>query len=616
MFLGGGEMCARPVVFALLLTAWCVAAAAAHAQFAPGPLSKAHRELDGTLRCTKCHAVKRGKSMDGECLACHDGIRALDEAGRGLHGEKKRKECAACHKEHAGVDFELIDTAFLDPSSFDHSMTGWNLRGKHVDASCEKCHKGEFLTDAVRRRLRSKGGTRAWIGLEGKCAVCHDDPHLGKLGIDCGSCHFETGFHDVVRDGFDHSKTSWALRGAHGRVDCAACHDSTSAWGARPPHDRCGVCHVDPHRGAATIAGAVVDCNACHDEETFRPSTYTVERHRNAPFPLEGKHAAVSCDRCHTLTSRGSITVDLADAGVLLRREHELCSDCHADAHNGQLSSRRDGGECGSCHTVDGWKSTTVTVESHSDFSFPLVGAHADAKCSACHGPDRPGLPPLPGTDRLGRARVALVIEKKNCSDCHVDPHDGRYSAGATGAGAGRVGGSAGGAKKCGECHGSDRFRPAMIGVNDHDTYVFPLKGAHRAVPCFECHRELIRSSRSGTLLLAGWTGKAIDFRGEFGKCDDCHGDAHAGQFTLSCDGCHGQDRFRPAVNFDHDRDSTFPLKGGHGKVKCEKCHSPFKTPDGETIIRYKPLSRKCESCHGDREIDRLVAGDEMVRRD
>ncbi len=91
--------------------------------------------------------------------------------------------------------------------------------------------------------------------------------------------------------------------------------------------------------------------------------------------------------------------------------------------------------------------------------------------------------------------------------------------------------------------------------------------------------------------------------------CVDCHEDVHGGQFKMrddggACGGCHGQESFKPAVRFDHDRGTAFALQGAHASVACAKCHIGRVDPDGVKRIVYRPVPRDCESCHGGKRME------------
>ena len=86
--------------------------------------------------------------------------------------------------------------------------------------------------------------------------------------------------------------------------------------------------------------------------------------------------------------------------------------------------------------------------------------------------------------------------------------------------------------------------------------------------------------------------------------CVDCHETVHGTQFDArkdkgACDACHGEDAFVPATKFNHDRDATFKLRGGHEGVPCNRCHPSDLTSTDPKRLIYRPVQGKCESCHG-----------------
>ena len=79
-----------------------------HAQISPGPLSRAHKTLEGATHCSSCH--KFGGQAALKCLECHTEIASRLRAHRGLHASyglnaASSQECAKCHSEHNGEDF-------------------------------------------------------------------------------------------------------------------------------------------------------------------------------------------------------------------------------------------------------------------------------------------------------------------------------------------------------------------------------------------------------------------------------------------------------------------------------------------------------------------------------
>jgi hypothetical protein len=387
-------------------------------------------------------------------------------------------------------------------------------------------------------------------------------------------------------------------------VACAKCHAPGEA-GKRPPFAQCTECHrQDPHAGTATLTGAKVDCAACHKVDGWAPATLAVAEHAKSRYPLEGKHQQVKCGACHRKKPAGVVNVAaLGTAGVQLRPAYGACRDCHADDHGRQLAGRDDKGACESCHRVAGWSPSTFGRSQHARTPLALEGAHLDAPCGACHDADRKDLPPFPDVASLGKARVAVKLERADCASCHVDVHDGRYARGPRAVSGG-----------CAACHDARAFRPATMAASAHARDLFPLEGGHRATPCVACHADLERRGGGSFLLLARQAAAPpLTLAVPKHACTDCHAKErpHGDQFAHRadggrCEGCHSTAFFAPADRFDHERDATFALAGAHAKVPCARCHMPGADPKH---IRYRPLSARCESCHDDTTVRRSTRG-------
>lgn len=668
----------------VLVAALLLVATAAPAQISPGPLAKPHAALEGSLKCAQCHAGKK-EEMAQACLSCHKEIAALSREDRGFHTRDKVAECASCHPDHAGRDFDMVSWPGGSAERFDHRRAGWALEQSHATTRCADCHAPKNRVSRVVALAPSKGGR--WTGLETGCVACHEDvhrgqleractschdagkwtaaprfdhertrypltgahdsvtcngchlpkkgatvtlassgkpqpvyrnlpfaecsschadPHTGKFGAKCASCHVTGSFRKIDKSSFDHDRTRYPLRGDHQVVACAKCHAPGEA-GKKPPFAQCVDCHrQDPHAGTATLAGAKVDCAACHKVDGWAPATMTLADHARSRYPLEGRHQSVKCGACHQQRPAGVANVAaLGTAGVQLRPAFGACRDCHADDHGGQLATRADKGACGSCHTVAGWAPATFGRPAHATLRLALDGKHADAKCAACHGADRKDLPAFPNVAALGRARVAVTLDRAECTSCHVDVHDGRYDKGPQAVKGG-----------CAACHDARAFRPSTMTPAAHAKDVFPLEGGHRATPCVACHADLEgRGAPGGFLLLArqparGSLTLAVPKR----ACVDCHAKAspHGDQFAHrkdggACQGCHSAAAFAPADRFDHEKDAGFSLAGAHAKVACAKCHVPASA-DARRVL-YRPLSSKCESCHDDATVPRTARG-------
>ncbi len=548
-----------------------------------------------------------GKHGKVECADCHKAELRVSPAasllkrdGPALGWVGLTRECVSCHEDvHRGaLDRDCLkchDTEHWKPTPrFDHAKTDYPLTGKHADVSCDKCHLDPRLDLKKNDRGQPIPVYRPLAHQE--CSTCHQDPHRGGLGAACGKCHQTSGFRAINRQAFDHDRTRYPLRGRHAAVACDKCHGFSSGKSRNPPFATCTACHTDAHGGTATLAGKTVDCASCHTVDGFKPSTFTVVQHRQAKYPLEGRHQQVKCASCHIKSPPGIPAARLGTSGVWMRPAATQCRDCHADDHGTQLASRADRGNCAACHNVDGWKPSTFGLSAHASLRLPLEGRHAEIACSACHGPARKGLPPLPGSQVLGKAAVALKLKEIECVSCHVDPHEGRFAAA----------GLHPQPKGCPACHDTRTYRPSVIDAMAHQRYAFPLEGAHRAVPCLACHEEMKRTAPArSSLLLAVTRGATLTFAVTKQSCQSCHQSPHGDQFAArkdggACESCHGVDGFRPASRFNHDRDATFSLKGAHASVPCAKCHASRPDASGKPRAIYRPVSGKCESCHGD----------------
>jgi putative hemolysin len=437
----------------------------------------------------------------------------------------------------------------VSKEEFDHRKTGYALEGGHAGLKCERCHSPERIPVAARKGILMKDLKRTYLGLNRECTTCHQDEHRGQLGTACERCHTVARWKDVTR--FDHSATKFRLTGAHEKTACQKCHLEAPGAGTSKPFVRytgiafaqCGACHKDPHRGAFTAP-----CSSCHNDVAWKPAHGTTVSfdHSKTKYPLAGKHDGVVCDKCHR-TSDFKAPV-----------AHEQCANCHKDVHGGQFAKRSDGGECGSCHTVEGWKASTYTAAAHAKSAYPLLGKHLAVTCDKCHLP--------------AGAATKYMVSFAVCTDCHRDPHEGQFPK-----------------SKCEDCHTVDQFQPARFTLARHDQTRFPLQGAHRAVACSDCH------TKTPTVPVAHVAYRFTDL-----SCTGCHRDPHLGQFQDShCESCHNQQAWGDITKFDHSK-TRFVLTGGHRGVACDRCHrvTPLSTGLKRAVFHSTPTA--CGGCHED----------------
>lgn len=598
---------------ALLSTLVLAPAASAHAQLlSPGPLSSAHAELEGDTHCSECHASGRGISTEG-CFRCHDDLAARVRAGQGLHGTEYRgRSCGGCHVEHVGRGTHLVRWPG-GQEHFDHRLTGWALEGGHNGVACARCHHD-----------RNSRGAATFLGARRECRSCHEDPHSGRLGTDCTTCHSVSEWSRVRLEAFDHDRTRFALHGTHQRVVCAGCHGTPPRY-TGIEFQSCTSCHQDPHDGRFGTT-----CTDCHDESTWSTVGEGFRGHHPG-LSLAAGHANVACTTCHDAgvdqpPSRGSTCIschrdphdaplgrNCADCHASIRwtglprriglRAHErvpsfvlrglhleaacegchdpelraetryrgltfdTCRSCHEDVHGGDFASR-DGGECAACHDERGFVPTLFGASAHASTAFPLVGRHEAVPCSGCHQADGSG---------RARHRVHFQVAAHECADCHENPHGDQF----------RAEMASGGCAHCHEPAGWDR--PHI----DHS--IFPLEGAHAQATCDACH-TVTPEDRAQL--------RGASYRGLPHDCAGCHDDVHAGQFRLTepvraCSECHTAQSFS-IEHFDHAARTTWPLEGMHLTAPCAGCHTQTELRNGVTATRYRLGYRRCADCHAD----------------
>lgn len=587
----------RPPLRALwrgLLLAAFVCGAARADLFSPGELSRSHQSLEGIKSCTQCHMA--GKQLSASrCLDCHVELKDRVAKGQGFHGhlkDEQKNKCESCHHEHQGRDFKLVDWGAKGKSAFDHASAGFVLAGKHAQAKCAACHDARLVEAApVKKLIAEQKGRETFLGLGVRCLSCHFDEHRGQEAQECKGCHSESGWKPVK---FEHAKAGFALTGAHVKVDCEKCHlreqDPAHAGAFPKPvsemfsrfkpvaHESCLSCHKDQHEGRFGQR-----CTDCHITDSWKEvhsaasgGTRTDRKfHDGTRYPLRGAHEEVACASCHGAGKKAVFK------GLAFSR----CTDCHADAHQGQLGKAGSAAaDCTRCHTLDGYLPARFELEQHAKTRYPLAGAHAAVACLSCHVRDEArveklGLAPREKKSqravKLSPALFVLKADVSRCSSCHLDVHGGQFAAI--------------GKASCESCHQVASFHALRF---DHAKTRFPLEGKHAQAACAQCHT-------------AKTAGAPVSYRGLEVACASCHLDVHAGQFAAEgvrsdCARCHVASGFKK-VSFVHaPPQARFALEGRHAELACDACHAKVQVAPRLTVVRYKPLPVTCEGCHLD----------------
>lgn len=558
-------------------------AAPVAAQVSPGPLARAHQELDTPLQCFECHGKAKG-SMNDRCVACHADIRWLVDHDRGFHAGRKSDACATCHPDHAGREFDLVRWPEGGAEAFDHKTAGWPLEGKHAKTKCRDCHTSKYQVSPAAKLSKRKSLAQGWVGLERDCKSCHDDIHRGSLGPECQSCHGVDAWRPATT--FDHGKTSYPLTGKHVPVKCEKCHmvpGQTKPVYKPIAHAECTPCHTDPHAGRLGPA-----CARCHVTTSFLAVTATSFNHDKTRYPLRGEHVALKCAQCHDPVKAWGKKPAFAS-----------CMPCHKDPHAGKATILGRPIDCAACHRVEGFKVPVYSVELHESARYPLEGLHRKVACAACHLKNPPGV----AAGVLGAAGVQLRPAFARCLDCHRDDHAGQLAS--------RPGGAA-----CEPCHVVAGFKPSLFGAAQHAKLKLPLDGRHAKIECAACHgpgrkglpplpaREVI--GRAGVALVVKET-----------ECAACHYDAHGGRFgptgarpkPSGCVACHNVVSFRSSiVDVAVHRDFKYALEGAHRAIACDACHVESKpAPVRSSLLlahgpapamNFTTKGTDCEACH------------------
>ncbi len=480
----------------------------------PGALAQAHAKEE--QNCEACHSSFDKSAQNSKCLACHEPIADDQKHKTGFHGlaaMASTGDCKSCHTDHKGRNYNIVP---LDVDLFDHTYTDFPLLGKHLNTTCQSCHKaGTAFRDAA-----------------GACYGCHQDQdkHHGALGKECGDCHEPDAWNKPAA--FDHDSTDFPLQGHHKKLQCGSCHageqysfENKECIGCHQLRDvhlgrygkDCQRCHnqekwsspVFDHTAetkfALTGAHQRSSCQACHfgDLKEKKPSTECVSCHRSSDIHT-GRHGD-HCESCHNTSRWNEARFNHSkDANWPLLGKHEklACLQCHQgslqdspgtrciDCHRANDVHKSDAlADCGTCHQPSGWNNTAGF--DHELTRFPLEGMHAVAACQGCH------------------SNHEFQQASKDCVDCHRTEDAHKSALG----------------EQCGTCHTPNGW---MLWTFDHDRATdFKLGGAHANLSCASCHQ-----------------GKdAADVPRDCGGCH-AQNDRHEGKFGPDCGRCHSTKAF------------------------------------------------------------------------
>lgn len=455
------------------------------------------------LTCDKCHKLEKGtfpsgageairyKPMSLACASCHE-----DQ-----HRGQFKKDCVQCH-----------NTDNFKPSTFNHARSVFPLIGAHARIECSQCHKLETFASPPPAVQRVR-----YHPLDTSCAKCHTDPHQGRLGSDCTSCHTTENWRIVSRA--FHKTVKFPLEGAHLSVACESCHLNGVTKGTPT---RCYDCHWIRRQDDLYRTKLGIECAVCHSTTSWTGGKF--DHAVQAHVPLNGSHKVLSCDSCH-------------QSGAFTPGEVQ-CISCHQEDYNNTTApNHRAAGyptTCQGCHNPgdNTWHTRAIN---HNQI-FPLVGRHAQITCDQCH---KNGV--FQGTPR-------------NCVGCHKQDYDRTTSPNHA---------ASGFPTTCDSCHKSTDPDWNRAKFN-HDN-VFPLVGTHKTLDCSACHKNGV------------YRGTPRDCYGCHKTAYDNTKDPNhkSSGFSTNCESCHKATDPNWNTTFNHD--SIFPLVGTHKNIPCSACHKNGK---------------------------------------
>ncbi len=483
--------------------------------------------------------ARTGWPLEGEhrkvkCEPCHDARLVADADVRAWIAEHPKEKtwlglstsCATCHfDEHRGQEGDRCESChdaadWKRAPKFDHDETEFALRGRHRKVGCTECH--EVLEDETTAATAFPSPKSfKFLQLDdvphAACTDCHDDPHAGKYGPRCQSCHSEDGWlklRGLATAPAFHEKTRFPLRGEHVDVPCKSCHGPLPGMPTRfkgLAFEACADCHLDAHLGQLVAEGGKPQaCDGCHAVEGFLPARFEAADHDRTGYPLDGAHRTVACSACHATQKALARRLPQGEAKLRRRQKRPVqvslvafdlprakggaCKSCHDDVHRGQFDARVADTGCEGCHTSAA-SFAEVTFDHGAETDFALEGAHAEAACGSCHLPDRKG------TVRYAGLETA-------CASCHDDVHVGQLAA-------------EDGTTDCAVCHDARAFVPAPGFRHEPPLASFVLDGAHATAPCESCHAEVELAKGA----------KTRRYEGLPTECEGCHRDFHQGTF-------------------------------------------------------------------------------------
>ena len=159
----------------------------------------------------------------------------------------------ACEKCHGASAWRPIRSK----PDFDHSRTGYPLRGMHTNLACQQCHVNPVFANVGRN-----------------CQDCHADLHRRKNGAQCDLCHRVNGWEVSIHSINEH-QDRFPLIGAHAVVDCYSCHKlgAVGQFNRQGLSTACISCHLSVYQKTTApnhqALGYSMECLECHSMDSW-----------------------------------------------------------------------------------------------------------------------------------------------------------------------------------------------------------------------------------------------------------------------------------------------------------------------------------------------------------
>ena len=357
-----------------LLLAGLFGVVAAHA--APPPAPDGQKPAVATATA-KAKAVPAKKSVNEECLECHDEMEPKAGQPPSVHDEEKLK-CTDCHvgakPDHDELDPVNCGTAGCHEKAakaYVASVHGQARKGGNkIAASCVDCHGNHEI-----KRNKDPDSNVSHTNVAATCSKCHgDDKVVAKGKLPGGNIGGK--FHDSI-----HGK---ALKGA-AQASAPSCNNCHGAHSILSKSDE----------DSKTASGRIAEtCGTCH-----KPQRAEFMKGMHGKLNQEGDTSAPTCIDCHSAHG-----IQEHDSSKFVTSVIEECGTCHA----GYLKTYRD--------TFHG--------------QVTQLGYTRVATCASCHGAHTV----LPASDPA--SKVSKQNRVKTCQNCHpgasenfasFDPHANRH---------------------------------------------------------------------------------------------------------------------------------------------------------------------------------------------